>query len=857
MSDTLVSLGDIMIHKIIRPVVCVIAFILTIFFLNKFMNVGNEELTAEMSECSLPVVYMMNEDVEFNSMEGYKATQNPAYMAQTITPLSEGRSLNIKIDKYDNVITDVSFEVRSNDGSRLIEDTSLTSFVENNDNIVCSFSLKDLIEENEEYAFVIRLSVKDVGDVYYYARIIQNYSLDYPGKLNFCRDFSDRTFSTDENEAKEIILYLESDATGDNSDYANVNIHSSFDQITWGDLNINKTSDTRAYIEDIGSGTASLRLEYTAEIKNEKSSEKLLVKEYFRIRQGDERMYLLDYERKAVKLFSDASNAFFGKKIMLGIGDSDIALAESEKGKVTSFVWNGSLYSCMPDTDCFTTVFSFAEKDTEDIRTLTVNHGIKILSVDEGGDVSFLVYGYFPRGVHEGQMGMSLYKYSYSLNSVEECFFLPYDKSFSILKSNVEKLSFLNNDGRFYFFLEGSIYSVDCDTWDLKEIVSDLSVSSFTVSEDNSMGAWLTGKDIYSSNELMLMNFSSGICTSVKAGANNKIYPLGFMDRDLIYGQARRYDIHKNEFGETVFPMYSIKIRDEQGNILKDYSPDGYYVVDYFTGDNMLTLIRMSKNDNDEFVSAPPDSIINNSVKETKKNNIETPVTENLKKIVQIVLSTEMKDRGIRKIHPKFVLYEGNKNIEPELSEKLDFYFVFVHSEITSFTENAGDAVKEASETNGLVRDGSGNVVWRKENLLPKNQIMAITGTQKGEEDSNLSVCLETILRYNGINLNVNELLEDGLSPEEILKKGLPDYEILDLSGCETDSVLYYVNKDIPVLAFDQNGEAVLIVGFNELNLVWMNPESGNVYKVGRNDSAEAFEKGGKVFLSYLPVKNE
>ena len=63
----------------------------------------------------------------------------------------------------------------------------------------------------------------------------------------------------------------------------------------------------------------------------------------------------------------------------------------------------------------------------------------------------------------------------------------------------------------------------------------------------------------------------------------------------------------------------------------------------------------------------------------------------------------------------------------------------------------------------------------------------------------------------------------------------------MDLSGCNLESVLYYVNKDIPVLAVAEDGSAVLVVGFNELNTVWMNPENGKVYKVGMNDSKSYF----------------
>ena len=86
-----------------------------------------------------------------------------------------------------------------------------------------------------------------------------------------------------------------------------------------------------------------------------------------------------------------------------------------------------------------------------------------------------------------------------------------------------------------------------------------------------------------------------------------------------------------------------------------------------------------------------------------------------------------------------------------------------------------------------------------------------------------------------------------------ILKESMPDVQVLDLTGCTLESVLYYVNQDIPVLATMQDGSAVLLVGFNEKNTVVMNPESeALVYKIGMNDSTEWFEQNGNCFVTYI-----
>jgi hypothetical protein len=63
------------------------------------------------------------------------------------------------------------------------------------------------------------------------------------------------------------------------------------------------------------------------------------------------------------------------------------------------------------------------------------------------------------------------------------------------------------------------------------------------------------------------------------------------------------------------------------------------------------------------------------------------------------------------------------------------------------------------------------------------------------------------------------------------------------------------VNKDIPVLATLNDGSAMLVIGFNELNVVVMNPQNGSVYKIGINDATTMFAESGNSFITYIKRK--
>lgn len=100
------------------------------------------------------------------------------------------------------------------------------------DRISFSITLKDLIEDDTEYMLVFLVTPANSTPVRYYSRIILSESLHVREKLDYITDFHERTF--DREAAAELTKYLESNSEGDNTTFHRVTIHSSFNQVTWG-----------------------------------------------------------------------------------------------------------------------------------------------------------------------------------------------------------------------------------------------------------------------------------------------------------------------------------------------------------------------------------------------------------------------------------------------------------------------------------------------------------------------------------------------------------------------------------------------------------------------------------------------
>jgi hypothetical protein len=327
--------------------------------------------------------------------------------------------------------------------------------------------------------------------------------------------------------------------------------------------------------------------------------------------------------------------------------------------------------------------------------------------------------------------------------------------------------------------------------------------------------------------------------------------PLGFINEDLIYGVAHTDDIKTDLSGKTTFPMYVVYIQDEQGNVLKKYEQENMYITDASVSDNLITLTRVEKTDDGIYQPASDDQIVNNYVEDGGYNSSEVVVTQNYEKIVQLVLRKTMETTKLKITNPMQVIFDGDRSLEIDIENPIVRYYVYGKYGIDATFTHEADAVNLAYSINGTVIDQNGGYVWKKTSRSTRNQIMAITGRQSDEENSDLATCIEVILGFAGSAKNVQPMLDAGLSVRQILEENLSDITVLDLTGVSLDAVLYYVNKDIPVLATFNDGSAMLVIGFNELNVVVMNPQTGTVYKIGMNDAVSLFEQNGNSFMTY------
>ena len=838
---------------IILTIYCVCMFFASLILLGALMNRGNTDMTAEMSPAGFPLVTFVYDGLQLNTVHGYAEQMEIPYLRDTITPLMEGRNLSVRIDTYGTGVEKIAFEVRTMDASRLIEDTQIYNFVTNENIITADITLKDLLEKGQEYSFCLLLQTARGDEIRYYTRIIEADDYQVTEKLEYVYFFNDATFDK-YTASNELPTYLESNSEGNNTTFHKVNIHSSLNQVTWGNLPVERVTEPVAMIRDIEKDIANIEVQYLAVITENEKDTFYAVEEYYRIRQGEERFFLLDYERTMEQIFDLETATIANNKIMLGIVEEDVQLAENADGSRLAFVNAGSLYSYNATDNKISKVFGFLDDDITDLRESYQEHDIKIFHVDETGNVYFMVYGYMNRGIHEGEMGVAVYYYDSVLNTVEEQIFIPYTKSFEMLEQDVLQLSYVNSANEYLMYLDHAVYQIGLADHTCQQLVTGLPQGAFAASGQQQMIAWASGADLNNATQIILYDLTTGKLSNIEAEENTRIQPIGFFGEDFVYGVARKEDILRDATGKMLYPMYQVLIRDARGNILKQYEEDGIYVVDTQVEDDMITMVRMKRDESNRGWSyTTDDQILYNDTSVVGKNTVEVVTTENYEKIVQIAVRKEIDLETLQVLEPKQVLFEGDRSIRPEEDGYTGReYYLYIKGDLAGVYAQLPKAVEEAYQQNGVVVDGQGMYLYRKTGRTGRNQIMAIRPIKAETEGGELAVCLDVMLALEGYTVDTAPLLRQGREPEEIIEEKGQGMTALDLNGCRLDAVLYYVTMDIPVLVRMVDGSAVLVIGYNEYQIVVMDPRTGTNDKISMSEAGRWFEENGNWFMTYL-----
>ena len=682
-------------------------FLVALFTFSKLTNHETKDLTADLAAPTLPVVYFEDNGHPLNELHGYVEEMSVISMRDTITPLPENGKLSLRIDPYDNKIKEVSFQIRSLNGDRLVQDGNVQVSGDKTA-VTGTISVENLLEEQTEYQLILQVTAGEQTS-YYYTRIMEVGKSQIDACVDFVEEF--HAITMNKERQSELSSYMEPSSAADNTTLQKVTINNSLSQACWGDFVGTEVTTPVVSIKEMNDDYQVILLEYImSSVGDSGNSEYYNVEEYYRVRVGAEKIYLLSFERTMEEIFRGEGDQISKDMIDLGIRSENVSYKTNETGNVICFVQQGELWSYNQIENNLTRVFSFRSQEGMDIRENYQEHDIRILRVDEGGSLDFVVYGYMNCGEHEGQVGVSVCHYDGVTNTVEEMLFVPTTLSYEIVKEQIGKLMYVSDSGVFYLTVSNQVYRIQMDSRKAEVYIDGLKSDMLVNSEDGRYIAW--SED---GTTMHVTDLEKGESFDIHANENQLLKPLGFLGSDCIYGWGYRTDIFSTQTQTDTLALSQVLIvdtSDSAHSVLKTYETPGIYVTGIRIQDGSIYLSRVMKN-GDIYVDTTEDTIMNRDLQEKDQVHIDTVVSDVKQKEVVLKLLEETSGSTPKTLIPKLIENEEPNTLEIKNLNASSAYYVYAKGKVVLATDDMAAAVQSADANKGVVIGNNLLYVWR------------------------------------------------------------------------------------------------------------------------------------------------
>ena len=799
---------------------------LLFYFMHAYRSMDrNSRVYANMGESKLPYVYMLMGEKKINPLHGYYQEMSGSVVRDSIATLPEDRKLLLFAALKKNSIEAAFYDIRSLDGSELIEKDSKAELEKTSEGVKITLPIQNLIQEGKEYQLRLRLDMGE-NSVYYYTRILLGKEKMAEEMLNLGESFTRKTFS--KSEAKSLSTYLESEDTMDNSDLSHVNLHSSFQQITWGESGMSLDGDIEISLKELSGIMGLIQLRYATKAEDKEGNTRRFYNEdNFVMRYDSQRIYLMDFDRRTTEIFDTQNFRFQEKSLLLGVDSAEQMQSKCSGNKEYYAFSKGNALYRLNSEGVLTRIFTYLTEENNRFRGDFLSHGIRLMDVKDNGDVDFLVYGYISRGRHEGYTGIVFYTYDNSDNTVVENFFLPLQENKEELEESLHSLAYYAGNKMFYLYYGGTVYGIDTNSFEVLTLASTLKEGELSSSED---GQYLAYDEKNGESELS----STVVFKNLKLdrtrniSEENKLFSvIGFIENDLIIGvQDKALGTEWNPQGEI--PVEEIRIIGPDQNEKLSYKKENLYFSNFSISENQLSFDEYSHSENG-YSYAGKDSILSNKVEEEKTLKPE-PINggEMGKNYLLPYPGKKIKKITVQNPEKFSIEKAGSIELNQEKTAEAGRFFAYSLGHYRGNYANMERAIGAVNENFGYILDGKQSFLWNRTDR---------PGVIIGKT------------RENEITDFVAEIPE--LRNSLDFKNG----KILNLYGVSLNSALYYTAKGYPLMIRIE-GNWELITGYNGSQITSFVLGGDAAPKLVKKEEAVArYDTVHNAFFAFLPDK--
>ena len=586
------------INVLVRVIVMIMVFVITIYFVNIFENRNYKNLAKEMNDAELPLAYVSYGDTLLNCMHGYTSDVDITLLRDSITPIDEQKHIEILVQNDKKYASGYSYEIRSIAGDSLVEKGDIEAADNGSGYDELDINVRMDLKKDMEYMLVVKASSEKGLAASYYTRIVVNDDYHEAELLKAVQDFHDASFDFNALETESVIGTYKTEyagaSTGDSFGLGHVNLANDYADIMWDGLKPTVVSDINIYIKEIDVNYAVIEMEYNASsITDQDVTSYYAVKEFYKAgyslvevsdseadgedsygdasygdasygdasygdasydeeysytdeeSQGGQaeetshtepKITMFSYDRYVDEYFDRTGIDALNNVYEIGIVSSDdLEYRYVENNRKIAFVRNGQLWMYDYDQGEIIRVYSFCADDyTEDAATYDA-HNINIMEFADDGNLTFSVYGYMNRGDHEGKLGIGLFTFDYSTLEVDELLFVECNVPYEAMKTETSRLTYYDGQ-KFYYMMGGKVNAVDIKNRKQSYIAENLSAGDVKVSADMSVMAFGENEDQSQNTRITLMNMKTGNSYDITAGDGECLICYGFKDSDMVYG---------------------------------------------------------------------------------------------------------------------------------------------------------------------------------------------------------------------------------------------------------------------------------------------------------------------------------
>ena len=643
------------INVLVRVIVMIMVFVITIYFVNIFENRNYKNLAKEMNDAELPLAYVSYGDTLLNCMHGYTSDVDITLLRDSITPIDEQKHIEILVQNDKKYASGYSYEIRSIAGDSLVEKGDIEAADNGSGYDELDINVRMDLKKDMEYMLVVKASSEKGLAASYYTRIVVNDDYHEAELLKAVQDFHDASFDFNALETESVIGIYKTEyagaSTGDSFGLGHVNLANDYADIMWDGLKPTVVSDINIYIKEIDVNYAVIEMEYNASsITDQDVTSYYAVKEFYKAgyslvevsdseadgedsygdasygdasygdasydeeysytdeeSQGGQaeetshtepKITMFSYDRYVDEYFDRTGIDALNNMYEIGIVSSDdLEYRYVENNRKIAFVRNGQLWMYDYDQGEIIRVYSFCADDyTEDAATYDA-HNINIMEFADDGNLTFSVYGYMNRGDHEGKLGIGLFTFDYSTLEVDELLFVECNVPYEAMKTETSRLTYYDGQ-KFYYMMGGKVNAVDIKNRKQSYIAENLSAGDVKVSADMSVMAFGENEDQSQNTRITLMNMKTGNSYDITAGDGECLICYGFKDSDMVYGVSdiadAGVDADLESFSET---KYSEESRDNiPAKRLYIVGSDGSQIKEYAKDGCYLMQVDVNAN---------------------------------------------------------------------------------------------------------------------------------------------------------------------------------------------------------------------------------------------------------------------